>query len=240
MAFFNLWSSERLSFSLSIIAVISAAITAYHQFHSESSLSARFTNVEYSIDESSGTGTLRLQGVLMNSGTTQLTLVKQWCQLTIDTTRNNGNTLGKGAWFIKSNRADYVENEYPLVIKANPPISIEANSAAVFDSRFEFRQGLVSKLAGRQRLWTQSQTKSDNVTVSVSFYAEAVDPKTNVSARRMQPAFLFFEVSDTLIARIDRVVPIARLRRGSPLGFIEDVFRFPTFEPQDSVGLNEW
>jgi hypothetical protein len=35
MAFFNLWSSERLSFSLSIIAVVSAAITTYHQFHEE-------------------------------------------------------------------------------------------------------------------------------------------------------------------------------------------------------------
>ena len=35
MAFFNLWSSERLSFSLSIIAVVSAAITTYHQFHQE-------------------------------------------------------------------------------------------------------------------------------------------------------------------------------------------------------------
>ena len=32
MAFFNLWSSERLSFSLSIVAVISAAITSYYQF----------------------------------------------------------------------------------------------------------------------------------------------------------------------------------------------------------------
>lgn len=32
MAFFNHWSSERLSFSLSIVAVISAAITSYYQF----------------------------------------------------------------------------------------------------------------------------------------------------------------------------------------------------------------
>ena len=32
MAFFNLWSSERLSFSLSVVAVISASITSYYQF----------------------------------------------------------------------------------------------------------------------------------------------------------------------------------------------------------------
>ena len=134
MAFFKLWSSERLSFSLSIIAVVSAAITAYHQFHSESILSVRFTNVEYSIDESSWTGSLRLQGVLMNSGTTQLTLVKEDCQLTIDTTRNNGNTLGRNALYIKSDFDDYVPKKGPPVSKDFAPIAIEANSSAVFDS----------------------------------------------------------------------------------------------------------
>ena len=150
MAFFNLWSSERLSFSLSIVAVISAAITAYHQFYSESSLSLRFTHVEYTIDESSWEGTLRLRGVLMNSGTTQLTLVKQYCHLTIDTTRNNGITLGKGAFFIKADLADYVANKDPLVFKDNAPIPIEANSSAVFDFRFEFSQSQVAKLAERR------------------------------------------------------------------------------------------
>ena len=174
----------------------------------------------------------------MNSGTTQLTLVKQWCELTIDTTRNNGNTLGKGALFIKSNRADYVPNKYPLVTKANPPISIEANSSEVFDFRFEFSQSQVAKLAERKKLRTKSQ--SDVVQFPVSFYAEAVDPKTNVSARRMQPAWIHFEVSDTLIARIDRVVPLARLHPISPLGFHEQIFRFPKFEPQGILELNEW
>ena len=240
MAFFNLWSSERLSFSLSIIAVVSAAITAYHQFYSESSLSVRFTSVEYSIDESSWTGSLRLQGVLMNSGTTQLTLVKQDCQLTIDTTRNNGNTRGKNAWYIKSDFDDYVHKKGPLVSKDFAPISIEANSCAVFDSRFEFSQGMVAKLAERNKLRSEGQLESDHAHVSVSFYAEAVDPNTEVSARRMLPAVLHFEVSDTLIARFDRVVPLARLHRTSPLGFFDQVFPFPKFEPQDALGLDEW
>ena len=68
MAFFNLWSSERLSFSLSIIAVISAAITAYHQFHHESSVSIRL-GLQYM-----NTDTLYMKATFMNQGTTSIAI----------------------------------------------------------------------------------------------------------------------------------------------------------------------
>ena len=64
MAFFNLWSSERLSFSLSIVAVVSAAITSYYQFfYHDSSVSARL-DVQYL-----NTDTLYLKATFMNQGT---------------------------------------------------------------------------------------------------------------------------------------------------------------------------
>ena len=64
MAFFNLWSSERLSFSLSIVAVISAAITSYYQFfYHESTVSVKI------IPDFGLADTVYMRAIIMNEGT---------------------------------------------------------------------------------------------------------------------------------------------------------------------------
>ena len=79
MAFFNLWSSERLSFSLSIVAVISAAITTYHQFYNQSTEVSCI--LHHNIDFPSGGGphindTLAFEFTFLNSGSTPVGLIE--------------------------------------------------------------------------------------------------------------------------------------------------------------------
>ena len=77
MAFFNLWSSERLSFSLSIIAVVSAAITTFHQFHKSTEINCIVHLVEHfpSATDQYRHDTLSFSCSFLNSGSTPVGLI---------------------------------------------------------------------------------------------------------------------------------------------------------------------
>lgn len=77
MAFSNLWSSERLSFSLSIIAVISAAITTFLQFHKSTEINCIVHLVEHfpSATDRYRHDTLSFSCSFLNSGSTPVGLI---------------------------------------------------------------------------------------------------------------------------------------------------------------------
>ena len=97
MAFSNLWSSERLSFSLSIIAVISAAITTYHQFHQEIDIAFRVsmpTSVpSYGDPFFPNEDTLSIPFTFVNSGTTPVSLVRSRVWISVHDTLDLHGTL---------------------------------------------------------------------------------------------------------------------------------------------------
>ena len=121
MAFFNLWSSERLSFSLSIVAVISAAITSYYQFFYYS------TNVKYvwtsdgsNYAQCEGTtfdDSLALQITFMNEGSTPVSILKSRLYLLNPRTKNGQGNLEKSTIWGRKNpgviyQDDLKENFY--------------------------------------------------------------------------------------------------------------------------------
>ena len=63
MAFFNLWSSERLSFSLSIVAVISPRSLRHQFFYHESAVSVKI------IPDFGLADTVYMRAIIMNEGT---------------------------------------------------------------------------------------------------------------------------------------------------------------------------
>ena len=105
MAFFNLWSSERLSFSLSVVAVISAAITSYHQFHQEIDIAFQVSmpssvpsfGLAPSMDSLfvADEDTLSISFTFMNSGTTPVGLTRSRVWISVhDSMDVHGGTFG--------------------------------------------------------------------------------------------------------------------------------------------------
>ena len=79
MAFLNLWSSERLSFSLSIVAVVSAAITTYHQFYNQSTEVSCILHHNIKFPNGGGphfNDTLAFECTFLNSGSTPVGLIE--------------------------------------------------------------------------------------------------------------------------------------------------------------------
>jgi hypothetical protein len=79
MAFLHLWSSERISFSLSIMAVISAALTSYYQFfYFETDVTIHFPNKWFIVEEmdqiNNPEGIFHSEFVIMNAGTENIGL----------------------------------------------------------------------------------------------------------------------------------------------------------------------
>ena len=103
MAFSNLWSSERLSFSLSIVAVISAAITSYYQFFWYNS------NVEYvphiaaiqcaSVTDGVFQDSLTLKITFMNNGSTPVSVIESRLFLLNSNAKNGLGSLEKQKLF---------------------------------------------------------------------------------------------------------------------------------------------
>lgn len=103
MAFSNLWSSERLSFSLSIVAVVSAAITSYYQFFWYKS------NVEYvphlaatqcaSVTDGVFQDSLRLKMTFMNNGSTPVSVIESRLFLINSSAKNGLGNLEKQRLF---------------------------------------------------------------------------------------------------------------------------------------------
>ena len=87
MAFFNLWSSERLSFSLSVVAVVSAAITTYHQFYNQSTQVSIIPHHISSIPEATWkevNDTIAFECTFLNSGSNPVGVIASRIFLTTD------------------------------------------------------------------------------------------------------------------------------------------------------------
>ena len=79
MAFSNLWSSERLSFSLSVVAVISAAVTSYFQFfdHSTEISCVVHSDIRFPVGHGiSRSDTFAFECTFLNSGSTPVGLIE--------------------------------------------------------------------------------------------------------------------------------------------------------------------
>ena len=196
MAFFNLWSSERLSFSLSIIAVVSAAITTFHQFHSKTDVKVTFSAFEYTVNDTTGAGILKLSGIFMNNGTTPVALKESSVFFSIDTTRNNGKVNG---W----------ESRFPdewMLYESSPPLEnvldgvyVAPGSAESFKVEWPFKTSQVLPLVQVARQNHQfSGWNSNLVEVEIGLFATLVSPQAEYSSKRVYPFTQWFDVSDTL------------------------------------------
>lgn len=87
MAFSNLWSTERFSFSLSVVAVITAAITTYHQFYNNSTEISSILHSNMTFPKASGqfrNDTIAFECTFLNSGVTPVGLIESRMFLTHD------------------------------------------------------------------------------------------------------------------------------------------------------------
>ena len=94
MAFFNLWSSERLSFSLSVVAVISAAITTYHQFYNQSTQVSIIPHHIISKPEATWkevNDTIAFECTFLNSGSNPVGVIASRIFLTTDSALHRQN-----------------------------------------------------------------------------------------------------------------------------------------------------
>ena len=223
MAFFNLWSSERLSFSLSVVAVISAAITSYYQFfYSQTGVSMQITSARYTVNDSNGIGTLQIQGVFMNPGTVPLALTRAHGFLTNDTTRNDGKIDGYIALF--SDWHTYVERKSEF-----KPEIIEVESSMPFSKEWKLPHTKVKKLIDSCRVSGRVSPWNDNhVQLKAGMYLSFVTPKAEASSARTYPISVTFDVSDSLSPRT------------LSCGFSPNVYRFPIFEPVDTADRKYW
>ena len=200
MAFFNLWSSERLSFSLSIIAVVSAAITTFHQFHSKTDVKVTFSACEYVVNDTTEIGILKLSGIFMNSGTTPVALKASSVFFSIDTTRNNGKVNGWQAQMTGENWRLYEDS--PFHENVLDGFYVAPGSAEAFKVEWRFNPSKVLHLVEEARRNQQfSVWDSTLVTVEIGLFATLVSPEAKSSSKRMFAATQWFDVSDTLNPR---------------------------------------
>ena len=196
MAFFNLWSSERLSFSLSIIAVVSAAITTFHQFYSKTDVKVTFSAFEYTVNDTTGTGILKLSGIFMNNGTTPVALKESSVFFSIDTTKNNGKVNGWQSHYLDEWRL----YEYSSILEnVLDGVYVAPGSAEAFNVEWQFEPSRVLQLVEVARRNQQfSVWDSTLVTVDIGLFATLVSPQAEYSSKRVYPITQWFDVSDTL------------------------------------------
>ena len=199
MAFFNLWSSERLSFSLSIVAVISATITSYFQFfHTKTDVKVIFSSHSYQVNDTTGEGILRLSGIFMNDGTSPVSLLESSSFFSIDTTWNHGKMNGWESQFIE---------DYKLCIPSSPiqkkdGIYVGPHSTTIFDLEWTYRHSEILDLVERSRRnGRYSSWNSSLVQIDIGMYAGLVTSKAQYSGKRMYAITQWFDVSDTLNPR---------------------------------------
>ena len=209
MAFFNLWSSERLSFSLSIVAVISAAITSYFSFfHYKSDLAIRITGAYYEPSDSSDAVVFGLKGVFINSGTTPLTMVDHFGFLSTDSTQNQGVTTG-----LESNRVTHcvIPDRFDRFFSMEnlDAIVVPSQSTKVFNLSWEIEeQKLKHEIRAAQSAGSRygiptfkgndstavvlREAVKNTVAVDLGMYAEFINPKMQSSSIRIYPVQLLF------------------------------------------------
>jgi len=199
MSFFNLWSSERLSFSLSIIAVISAAITTFHQFHSKTDVRVAFSSYRYSVNDSTGMGHIKASGIFMNNGTTPVASKQSSLFITIDRTHNRGKVNGTSSYFIEDSKLYVATDPYEHVLNN---IYVAPQSTEVFYVEWEVPHWRVLRLLDAAKQNEQfASWDSSLVEVQMGLMTTLVSPNAESSSKRMYAASQFFDVSDSLNPR---------------------------------------
>lgn len=238
MAFFKHWSSDRLSLSLSVVAVISATITFYYQFfYYQSDLAVRFTGCHYVPSDSSETITFGLSGVFINSGTTPLTLVENFGFLSTDTTRKQGFT----GW--AEHVGDVCSHLDWLSTQGKKTILIPGQSTKDFSLSWEVSEPRLRRnienakaawsRAGRPANWGNdggnsgrtSCVTNDQVVVHLGMHAEFINPMIESSSISVYPVQLLFDFDEPLVDSV-------RHRKKEPNFFLDfnKVFRLASFE----------
>ena len=208
MAFFNLWSSERLSFSLSVVAVISAAITSYYQFFYYS------TNVKY-VWTSDGSNyaqcegnafddSLALQITFMNEGSTPVSIIKSRMYLLNPRTKNGQGNLEKSTIWGRKNPGVIYQDD----LKENFYLEPKSINTLTFHSKVD------STSLMRLINAAPSATNSTLSDLEMGVTLLLVDPYGNFSAAAISLAHPIYE--------LDGVCPAVSLdlKRGSIPPFV--------------------
>ena len=239
MALFNNWSSDRLSFSLSIVAIVSAAITSYYQFfYYQSDLAIRFTGCHYVPSDSSDTIRFGLRGVFINSGTTPLTLIEHSGFLSTDTVRKTGFS---GGW-------EHIDDVCPgkglELDQAIETIIVPGQSTKDFNLSWvvnekRLRQKIENakdawSRAGRPSNWgnggdpnrlTRISVTKDLVVVDLGMHVEFINPMIESSSISAYPVQLLFDFEEPLVDSV-------QLKKKEPNYFLDflKIWRLNEFE----------
>ena len=169
MAFSNLWSSERLSFSLSIVAVISAAITSYYQFFDQSTDIATHRKATHlrTIPNLTPKGTFYDSIVatctFMNSGSTPVSIIDSQLIIEVDSSKFDENT-NDHPYLTFYNRID---DSLRYVIDVQSDYYLDSKSV----STFSFSANVDStKLMQLLRDAPRAGLKRDSTAVAVNFH----------------------------------------------------------------------
>lgn len=185
MAFFNLWSSERLSFSLSIVAVVSAAITTYHQFYNhKTSVSYVNTTVHVnsaSFETNAFDDSLTTQLTFMNDGSTPVSIIKSRLYLL-----NHYDQIGNGS--IEKQRLlggsiDGVIFQDECQSKESCYLESKSVSTLTFRSTIDS-----TSLMALLRAVPSSERTNDMSSLELGVYVLMVDPYGNFSSQAISIA----------------------------------------------------
>ena len=224
MAFFNLWSSERLSFSLSVVAVISAAITSYYQFiYYESDLAIRITGSYIEPVDSIGDVEFGIKGVLMNSGTTTLTMVDHFGFFSADSlqdykTRNSRNA--NGLLYARSPPEEKFTSKDLESILVPPKTTQTFNLSWSMNAERLEQLIMDTKASGSRYTIPTNHMYDDIVPLELGMHAEFVNPFAETSGIEMFPVILWYQVIDSTV----------QLHLPSIKSSGQGVYRIPPFE----------
>ena len=196
MAFFNLWSSERLSFSLSIVAVVSAAITTYHQFYNhQTSVSYVNTTVDVnsaSVETDAFDDSLTVQLTFMNDGSTPVSIIKSRLFLLNNHDQNVEGAIQKQLFL--GNSIDGVIFQDKSRPKESCYLEAKSVNTLTFRSTIDSTSmmGLVSAVPSEERT-------NDLSSLELGVYVLMVDPYGNFSSQAISIAEPIYDSNGTQV-----------------------------------------
>ena len=198
MAFFNHWSSERLSFSLSVVAVISAAITSYHQFYEHSFTQITPVEVRLLKDHSnsaeSSLGILEIRLLVMNGGTTPCTIISEELYLTADPLFSKAESHLSYGYDIQMPEESVTAFAPRECLQT---IMVEPESSRFLTLKWTLKHSDVEKCLLSNRAPSSDSNKRDFSLVG-GLNLEAIDPFGHSSEVQYNGLFLGLDLSDSL------------------------------------------
>ena len=192
MAFFNLWSSERLSFSLSIVAVVSAAITTYHQFYNHETSVSYVNTTHASPNINAYDDSLTAQLTFMNDGSTPVSIIKSRVYLLNHYDQIGEGTIEKQRFLFNSISGVIFQDECPT--KESWYLEPKSVSTLTFSSTLDS-----TSLMALIRAVPSSERIDDLSSFELGVYVLMVDPYGNYSSQAIPIAEPLYDANGTHI-----------------------------------------